>query len=118
MYECRAFCIISNAEKRTPQQSLTMIKKLEKDDIEKVKTSINKELALLKNQNLSAKQNLKSLNQIRPLTSTARPTLKIKSYINNQNNSHEILQNISYQVSQSGVKESCVLKILKNLLTR
>ena len=93
-------------------------KKLEKDDIETVKTSINKELALLKNQNLSAKQNLKSLNQIRPLTSTARPTLKIKSYINNQNNSHEILQNISYQVSQSGVKESCVLKILKNLLTR
>ena len=30
MYECRAFCIISNAEKRTPQQSLTMIQKIRK----------------------------------------------------------------------------------------
>ena len=69
--------VLSVMQKKEPLSNLSQwYKKLEKDDIEKVKTSINKELALLKYQNLSAKQKLKSLNQIRPLTSTARPTLK------------------------------------------
>ena len=47
-----------------------------KDDIEKVKTGINKESALLRCQNLISKQELKSLKQITPITPIARPTLK------------------------------------------
>ena len=47
-----------------------------KDDIEKVKTSISKEIALLRDQKLILKQQLKSLKQRTPITPTARPALK------------------------------------------
>ena len=70
-----------------------------KDDIEKVKTGINKESALLRRQNLISKQELKCLKQITPITPIARPTLKtqksIKSEIDHQNNWFGFLQNIN-----------------------
>ena len=49
---------------------------LPKNDIEKVKTSVNKELAILRRDNLISKEYLNSLKQITPTTPSARPTLK------------------------------------------
>ena len=57
-------------------QNRERYKEVKKDDIEKVKTKVNKELATLRKENKLSVNEVKSLKQITPTTPKARPTLK------------------------------------------
>ena len=76
----RATCLITTEKRdqliKNELDNQTRYKALGKDNIEKVKSSINKELASLRKENLITKELMKELKQITPITPRARPTLK------------------------------------------
>ena len=76
----RATCIIEeNRKEQLISQELSNTDRyssLTKDDIDKVKININKELATLRKENIISADFMKSVKQITPTTPIARPTLK------------------------------------------
>ena len=76
----RATCIIENEKVNElvdkELENEERYKKLNCDDIEKVKSAVNKELACLRNKEKITIEQMKHLKQITPTTPVARATLK------------------------------------------